>query len=123
VSKHPIVHIEFSANDPAAAGRFFAELFGWQIDHDATIGYTMFAAPPGPGGGLPQVGEMTKPGDVTVSVETDDIDATLAKVEALGGKTIMPKSEIPNMGWYALFSDPTGNRIGLWTNAPAQPSS
>jgi predicted enzyme related to lactoylglutathione lyase len=31
----------------------------------------------------------------------------------------VPKTEIPGMGWYAIFSDPTGNRIGLFTGRPA----
>jgi uncharacterized protein len=48
-------------------------------------------------------------------VSTDDIDATLAHVEALGGKTLLPKTEIPHNGWFAFFADPAGNRIGLYT--------
>jgi predicted enzyme related to lactoylglutathione lyase len=26
----------------------------------------------------------------------------------------MPKQEIPAIGWFAFFADPTGNRIGLF---------
>jgi predicted enzyme related to lactoylglutathione lyase len=36
--------------------------------------------------------------------------------EALGGKILTPRSEIPGMGWYGLFSDPTGNLVGLFTD-------
>jgi predicted enzyme related to lactoylglutathione lyase len=83
--------------------------------------YVCFEAPPGPGGGFPKVdGELIKPGDVLVYVATDDIDATLAKAEALGGKTLVPKTEIPGMGWWALFSDPTGNCVGLFTRREGQ---
>jgi len=49
-----------------------------------------------------------------VYVDTADIDASLAKVEQLGGKVMLPRSEIPGMGWFALFSDPSGNQIGLF---------
>jgi len=47
-------------------------------------------------------------------VEVEDIDATLAKVGELGGGVAMAKAEIPEMGWYAQFTDPDGNVIGLW---------
>jgi predicted enzyme related to lactoylglutathione lyase len=33
-----------------------------------------------------------------VYASTDDIDATLAKVESLGGKILMPKAEMPHVG-------------------------
>ena len=58
-----------------------------------------------------------KPGDVIVYFATDDIDATLARVEALGGKTIIPKTEIPNVGWFGWFTDPTGNKVALFTSS------
>jgi hypothetical protein len=77
----------------------------------------MFQPDPGPGGGFVKVGEQPpyKPGEVLIYVSTDDIDATLAKAESLGAKTLVPKTEIPQTGWFAFFSDPTGNRIGLFT--------
>ena len=40
----------------------------------------------------------------------------VSKAETLGGTTIVPKTEVPGMGWFAIMTDPTGNRIGLWTN-------
>jgi uncharacterized protein len=36
--------------------------------------------------------------------------------ESLGGKILMPKTEIPHVGWWAAFADPTGNRIALYTS-------
>ncbi len=50
-----------------------------------------------------------------VYISTDDIDASLAKAESLGGKIVLPKSEIPDTGWFGFFSDPTGNVVGLYT--------
>jgi predicted enzyme related to lactoylglutathione lyase len=34
-------------------------------------------------------------------------------VTSLGGKTIVPPTEIPNVVTFALFSDPDGNMVGL----------
>ncbi len=117
MADHSIVHVEIPANDPASAAKFYADLFGWNIQVDQALNYYMFQAGSGPGGAFPQVGEDPpyKPGEVVIYVSTDDIDATLAKTESLGGKTLMPKTEIPNVGWFAFFADPTGNRIGLYT--------
>jgi predicted enzyme related to lactoylglutathione lyase len=118
--KHAIVHVELPAKDPAAASRFYGELFGWPITSAPEFNYYMFDTQAGVGGGFTTVGGESgaKPGDVWVYVDTDDIDASLAKAESLGGTTIMPKTEIPGQGWFAFFNDPTGNRVGLWTNAP-----
>jgi predicted enzyme related to lactoylglutathione lyase len=120
VSNHPIVHIEIPAKKARDAGKFYGELFGWKIEADPMYNYVQFAAEGGPGGGFVEVegGDAPiqyKPDSLLVYVSTDDIDATLAKVESLGGKTVLPKTEIPQMGWWAVFSDPTGNRIGLFT--------
>ncbi|PST83800.1 VOC family protein [Pedobacter yulinensis] len=43
-----------------------------------------------------------------------DLQPVLRKVEAAGGKVMLPKTEIsPEMGFFALFTDPEGNRLGL----------
>ena len=124
MSKHSIVHVDFPAHNIEAAGQFYSDLFGWRTQSFPEWNYTTFEAEPGPGGGFVQVGDATssagsmsyKPGDVLVYIATDDIDATLAKAESLGGRPLVPKTEIPDMGWFAVFTDPTGNRVGLWTD-------
>lgn len=113
----PIVHIEFAARDPEVTGKFYADLFGWKRSVDETLNYHMFSAEPGPGGAfVAEGGEMgVQPREVIVYTSTDDIEATLRRVEELGGKTVTPKTEIPNMGWFAIFLDPDGRRFGLYT--------
>lgn len=117
MSQHSIVHIEIPATDAAATSKFYADLFDWKIEVDPSFDYHMFQANPGPGGGFVKVGEAMgdyKIGEVLIYVSTDDIDASLARAEALGGKTLAPKTEIPHTGWFAFFADPAGNRIGLF---------
>ena len=46
-------------------------------------------------------------------VQVDDINAYIAKSEALGGKMLVPKIDIPT-GSFAWISDPDGNTVGLW---------
>jgi len=30
-------------------------------------------------------------------------------------RALIPKQEVPGMGWFAWFKDPEGNVLGLWT--------
>ena len=120
MSKHSIAHIEFSTKDREASGKFFAELFGWQVQQIPEMNYATFDTGEGVGGGLNPVQENFPAGTIAVYVHTDDIDATLAKAEQLGGKILVPKSEIPDVGWFAFFKDLSGNQIGLLTMLPDQ---
>ena|SRR5579864_5249362 len=119
MAAHPIVHVELSATDPQAASQFYKDIFDWQITVAPEFDYHMFQAEGGPGGGFVKVGSpsdgVSKVGDVLIYLGSDDIDADLRKVEARGGKTVTPKMEIPQTGWFGVFTDPSGNRIGLFT--------
>jgi uncharacterized protein len=115
MSGHFICHVDIPANNQEETGKFYESLFGWKIQ-PIMKEYTTFATGEGPGGGFSQVGDgMAKAGQVLVYISTDDIDASLAKAESLGGKTVVPKTEIPTVGWFGIFTDPTGNQIALFT--------
>jgi len=127
MSAQPIVHIEFPANDPQAANKFYAAAFGWRIQTDPHFDYHMFQAEGGPGGGFVPVATPTdggmmqyKAGEALVYIASDDIDADLRKVEALGSAVLIPRTEIPQVGWCDVFRDPTGNKVALFTNMPGQ---
>jgi predicted enzyme related to lactoylglutathione lyase len=117
MSQHPITHIELSAKDPSGAGKFYGDLFGWKIVEMPEMNYVTFESEEGHGGGFVTVGEQGfEVGDIVPYVTVPDIDAALARAEELGGKMLMPKTEIPGVGWFAHFSDPTGNRLALYTS-------
>lgn len=117
MSKRNIVHVEIPATNMEGAGNFYHELFGWKIQPMPEMNYTMFEAGDGDEyGGLPQVSDENPAGQVLVYIASDDIEADLKKVEKLGGKVVHPKAEIPGMGWYGVFQDPTGNALGLYTS-------
>jgi len=116
MSEHPIVHLEIPASDAKAAGKFYDDVFGWKITHDKAMDYTMFEYADKQGGGFSNVSDENPVGKVVVYLGTDNIEATLEKIEAHGGKTVVPKSEIPTVGWFAFFQDPTGNTLALYTS-------
>jgi predicted enzyme related to lactoylglutathione lyase len=117
MSKHPIVHVEISAEDRKASADFYSKVFGWEMQHMDEMHYTTFATSDDEnavGGGLNPVTAENPAGTVTVYIGTDDIEGSLAEIEANGGQTILPKTEIPQMGWFAFFKDPTGNTLALY---------
>lgn len=121
MSKRNIVHVEIPAANVEAAGQFYESLFGWKLSRDADLNYTMFEAGDGDEyGGFPQTSDENPAGQVLVYIASDDIEADLKNVEKLGGKVITAKAEIPNMGWYGVFQDPTGNVLALYTSMNPQ---
>jgi predicted enzyme related to lactoylglutathione lyase len=47
-------------------------------------------------------------------IGVEDVDATFAKVEALGGTVWVKPTDIPNVGRFAVVSDPTGAMFALY---------
>ena len=112
----PIVHVELSSKDLAESAKFYSDVFGWEAQAIPEMNYTTFSSGEGsPGGGYNPVTENNPAGTVTVYIGSDDINASLAAIEAAGGKTVIPKTEIPGQGWFAFFSDPSGNNVALYT--------
>ncbi|MFH5822623.1 VOC family protein [Georgenia sp. AZ-5] len=122
-----VVHFEVPFDDAERAQRFYREAFGWNIQHMPEFDYSFVTtgptspedgAPTEPGyigGGMMQRGEPWKTPVITVDV--DDIDAALAKVNELGGKTVMEKQPVGEMGFTAYFTDSEGNLMGMWQSA------
>ena len=120
MSNHPIVHIEFSAENRESTGEFYANLFGWEVQQIPEMNYATFGSQEGLGGGFNPYSESAPAGTTVVYIGTDDIPSTLQEIEKAGGKALVPKTEIPGMGWFAFFEDISGNRVGLYTEMPHQ---
>ncbi len=117
---NPFVHIEISTRDLQKARSFYEKAFDWKINltpmGDGQF-YGLIETGALPGGGLFQAApEM--PLGVIVYIGVDNIEKALARVEAAGGKTIMPRREVPGEGWFALFSDPDGTVLAVWESKP-----
>ncbi len=115
---HQIIHVEFAAKDRKALSKFYANVFGWEVEDIDQMDYTSFKAGEGLGGGFNPVNETTPPGTTTVYISSDDITASLKAVERAGGTILVPESEIPNTGKFGLFRDPQGNMVGLYKAYP-----
>ncbi len=115
--KHPIVHVEISTTDHQKSAEFYSKVFDWKVQHIDAMNYSTFSTGDDQlAGGFNPAPQNMPIGSTSVYIGTDDIEASLAEIEANGGKTLMPKNEIPGMGWFALFQDPAGNTLGLYTD-------
>jgi len=109
-----VVHFEVTGPDGEALKRFYASIFGWSIDSSNPMNYGIVPAPEGGGiGGGVSATEGGAPGYVTFYVAVDDPQATLDAIEAAGGRTVMPVTEIPGTVTLAQFQDPAGNMVGI----------
>jgi predicted enzyme related to lactoylglutathione lyase len=107
----PVVHFEIGCRDRAKTERFFGELFGWHIQQQGPASVIDAANERGIAGHITALGH--EPQHYTMFyVEVDDVQASLDKATALGGKMVVPPIDIPT-GKFAWFSDPDGNTVGL----------
>jgi len=112
-----IVWFEVVGQDADKLRSFYGDLFGWSFDvmGQGDYGLTKSDETGLPGGiGKAQAG----PGWNTFYVGVDDLEGTLAAVEASGGTLLQPPTEMPDGGRIAVFADPEGRPVGIATNQP-----
>lgn len=106
-----IIHVEVTGKDGPKLQRFYGDVFGWQLDTNNPGGY-----------GLLRQGDLTAgigaatdggAGQVTFYIHSDDPAETLRKVEAAGGRVLMPLTEVAPETNIALFADPEGHVVGI----------
>lgn len=123
------IHFEIHAAEPERAIAFYTGLFGWQFNKwEGPMPYWLIITGPDSerginGGLLPRRGDapvaMAAVNAFVCTVDTTDLDASLAKVTTLGGIIAVPKMPIPGVGWLAYAKDTEGNIFGLMQPDPA----
>jgi len=110
-----VVWFEVTGKDGSGLQAFYRDLFGWAIEDPGDgSGYGLVkAADKGIAGGIGS-SQDGGAGAVTFYVEVDDPQAYLARAEALGGRTVVPPTELAQFGLtFAFFTDPEGHMVGL----------
>ena len=110
---NPVVHFEIHGKDRKKSGKFFSDLFGWHVESLDEMDYGMVDTHGGGHGINGGIAPAQEAPHVVIYVEVDDLQAYLDKAESLGGKTVMPVTEIPGVVTLAQFTDPDGVTIGL----------
>jgi predicted enzyme related to lactoylglutathione lyase len=113
--------MELATTDRSAAKAFYTNLFGWTAD-DIPMGpdfaYTIFRLGKEDAGGAYELMKEQRdthvPPHWMLYVRTDNTDAAAARAVELGALLIVPPSDIPNVGRFAVIQDPTGAHISLF---------
>lgn len=121
-----VVHFEIPADDTDRAQKFYREAFGWSVDAAPGMDYALLGTVPVTDQGVP-----TEPGGINggmmrregiwahpvVTIEVDDIEAALKRVEQLGGTVARGSMPVGPIGFAAYFTDTEGNLMGLFQPA------
>ena len=111
----PIAHLEIMGKDALNLQKFYAQLFNWKVGEPGGPELGFYALVAGDSSGTP-VGIGQEPSGsarTTAYVQVPDLQATLDQAVALGGKVVVPPTEIPGVVTFAQFTDREGNVIAL----------
>ncbi|MBK9033597.1 MAG: VOC family protein [Myxococcales bacterium] len=118
---NPFVHLDLTTGDVAAAKAFYGAIFGWKFQDFPAMNWTGIDVGGGVGGGMGPKQSPEQPTAWTAYVDVADVDQTVARAAAAGATILMPKMEVPGMGWLAVLADPQGAVIGIWQSAAPPP--
>lgn len=120
-----VVHFEVPYDNGDRARDFYQKVFGWQMVSPPGMDYTLTMTGPngdqGPtepgfinGGLMARQNEITSP---IIVIQVDNIEAALKFIGEAGGRTLLERQTVGDMGYSAYFIDSEGNVIGLWETA------
>ena len=110
---------ELMTKDAAKATDFYSKLLPWKpesMSMDGGMSYTVFKRGDASAGGMmqiqPEMGPI--PPHWKSYFAVDDVDASAAKAQSLGGTVMVPAQNIPNMGRFAIIEDPSHAIFGIF---------
>ncbi len=113
---------ELQTRGARKAADFYAELFGWKLGGKDGGDYIQFFHEDSPLGGFFELNGKTGlegvPPNWMVFFATDDVDQSSARVKELGGRVHMPPMDLPDVGRFAVVSDPQGATFTLFRLNP-----
>jgi predicted enzyme related to lactoylglutathione lyase len=118
--KNAITWFDIPTDDFDRAVKFYSDILGQKIRVDTYMGQKLGFFPmegrEGVGGDLVPPGLGAKPcaNGIRVYLSCEGvIDEVISRVDGAGGKIILPKSKMGDVGWIAMIMDSEGNTVGL----------
>jgi predicted enzyme related to lactoylglutathione lyase len=110
-----VQHFEIPIDVPERAIKFYTEVFGWKINKwEGPLDYWLITTgkddEPGIDGALTSRSERSL---ITNIINIPSIDEFVKKIEAGGGRILMPKTAVPGIGYMTYFEDTEGNVSGI----------
>ena len=122
-----IVHFEIPADDVERAKKFYSDLFGWKMEKwpgadssSSNMEYWIISTIDDKGNKAAMSGGMMKrqgqqhQQHITNFIDVNSIDEYSSKIEKLGGKVVVSKMAVPDMGYFAICHDTENNSFGIW---------
>ena len=121
--------VDLTVPDAVRLKEFYSSVVGWGTDPVDMGGYEDFCMVP-PEGGAPAAGVCHARGSNEglppvwlVYLTVADLDASVAKVEELGGSVLVPAKSMGGYGRYCVIKDPAGAVAALYEPAAATAAS
>jgi len=110
---------ELHTKDQAAAGKYYGDLFGWTgfVADGDPMKYWHWKNADKDIGGMMNLMSPHAPPHWLGYIGVSDVDASTAKVRALGGKVHMEPMEIEKTGKFSVVEDTTGAHFALFRSA------
>jgi len=111
-----IVHFEINAENPLRAKNFYENVFDWKIEKwEGPMEYWVIEAgkedEEGINGGLQK---REEPDDQVFNyIQVSKVDDFKDKIEQSGGTIESPKIAVPGVGYFYMFKDTEGNKLGI----------
>jgi predicted enzyme related to lactoylglutathione lyase len=115
---------ELYTSDAKKAGDFYSKLFGWSREpmQTPTGEYTIFKKGDAQAAGMMQISKEMEamPPHWMVYFAVDDSDRTVQKAKGMGAQVMVPPTDIPNIGRFAILNDPQGADFAVIRLEPRQ---
>ncbi len=110
-----IAHFEINADDIERAKKFYEKTFEWEIEKWEGGEYWVIKAgdddEEGINGGLQK---REDPEDQVLNyITVSSAEDAKAKIEKNGGTIVSPKITVPGVGYFYMFKDTEGNKLGV----------
>ncbi|MHA2394204.1 MAG: VOC family protein [Promethearchaeota archaeon] len=110
-----VVHFEINADDIERAKNFYEQVFEWKIEKWEGGEYWVIQAGKedegGINGGLQKREEATD--QIFNYISVSSVEDAKSKVEKNGGTIASPKITVPSVGYFYMFKDTEGNKLGI----------
>lgn len=115
-----VVHFDLMSEQPEKLAEFCIKAFGWNVAKwDGPMEYWLAGTGDRSKEGIDGGIGRGKPVDqVVLTLDTADLDLSLAAAVAAGGRVAQPRGPILGVGWFAAVQSPDGNRFGLMQDDP-----
>ncbi len=111
------IWLDLSSGDPAGSREFYGKLFGWHVEVNPDPQYGGYALGKLGGKDVAGIGPKMSPEGPTawlVYIGTKNVDETVKKTTAAGGRVIAEPMQVGPQGRMAVIQDPAGAFIGAW---------